>query len=175
MTPAAQGGPALPAPGLRRRMAAFVYEGVLLFGVLMVTGLVYGLATQQRHAMVGLHGLQAFVFVVLGLYFTWFWSHGGQTIAMKTWHIRLLTEDGRPVGAARAWLRYLLSWLWFMPALVWAWLNGLHSGLQLGVALLVGVVAYAALARCNRHRQFLHDLLARTRLVQTPPPPRRQP
>lgn len=163
---------ALQAPGLRRRLAAFVYEGVLLFGVLMVAGLVYGLVTQQRHALVGLHGLQAFLFVVLGLYFSWFWSHGGQTIAMKTWHIRLLTQDGRPVGAMRAWLRYLLSWLWFMPALLWAWLAGLHNGAQLGAALLIGVVAYAALARLSPQRQFLHDLLARTRLVQTPAPMR---
>ncbi len=169
MTAAAQDA-AQPAPGMRRRLAAFVYESVLLFGVLMIAGLVYGLVTQQRHALVGLHGLQAFLFLVLGLYFTWFWSHGGQTIAMKTWHIRLLTQDGKPVGAARAWLRYVLSWLWFMPALVWAWLAGLHSGAQVGAALLVGVVAYAALARFNRQRQFLHDLLARTRLVQTPAP-----
>ena len=171
MTAAAEGA-ALPVPRLRRRLAAFVYEGVLLFGVLMVAGLAYGLVTQQRHALAGLHGLQAFLFVVLGLYFSWFWSHGGQTIAMKTWHIRLLTDDGRPVGAARAWLRYLLSWLWFMPALVWAWLAGLHSGTQVGMVLLIWVVAYAALARFNRQRQFLHDLLARTRLVQTPAPPR---
>ena len=171
MTAAAQDA-ALPVPGLWRRLAAFVYEGVLLFGVLMVAGLVYGLVTQQRHALVGLHGLQAFLFIVLGLYFSWFWSHGGQTIAMKTWHIRLLTQDGRPVGAARAWLRYLLSWLWFMPALLWAWLAGLHSGAQFGAALLIGVLTYAALARLNPQRQFLHDLLARTRLVQTPAPRR---
>lgn len=167
MTAAADSA-ALPAPGLRRCLAAFVYEGVLLFGVLMVAGLAYGLITQQRHALIGLHGLQAFLFVVLGLYFSWFWSHGGQTIAMKTWHIRLLTDDGRPVGAARAWLRYLLSWLWFIPALLWAWLAGLHSGAQVGMVMLIWVVAYAALSRFNRQRQFLHDLLARTRLVQTP-------
>jgi uncharacterized RDD family membrane protein YckC len=173
MTADAQGA-VLPAPDLRRRLAAFVYEGVLLFGVLMVAGLAYGLVTQQRHALIGLHGLQAFLFLVLGVYFSWFWSHGGQTIAMKTWHIRLLTHDGRPVGIARAWLRYVLSWLWFMPALLWAWLSGLHSGAQLSAALLIGVLVYATLARLNSQRQFLHDLLARTRLVRVPAPPRRR-
>jgi hypothetical protein len=61
------------APSLRRRMACFVYEGVLLFGVVMCAGLVYSSLTQQRHALVGLHGLQVVVFVVLGLYFVWFW------------------------------------------------------------------------------------------------------
>ena len=37
---------------------------------------------------------------------------------MKTWHVRLLGRDGQPVGIARAWLRYVLSWLWFLPALI---------------------------------------------------------
>jgi uncharacterized RDD family membrane protein YckC len=157
-----------PPPGLRRRLAAFVYEGVLLFGVLMIAGLLYGLVTQQRHALVGQHGLQLFLFLVLGLYFTWFWSHGGQTVAMKTWHVRLLGRDGQPVGTARAWLRYLLSWLWFLPALMGIWLAGLRSGGAISVALLAGVLSYALLSRLNRRRQFMHDLISRTELVYWP-------
>jgi uncharacterized RDD family membrane protein YckC len=161
------GAPA-PVPGLRRRLAAFVYEGVLLFGVLMIAALAYGLATQQRHALVGLHGLQWFLFLVLGLYFTWFWSHGGQTVAMKTWQVRLLSKDGQPVGTARAWLRYLLSWLWFVPALAGIYLAGLRSGGAIGLALLAGVLVYAVLSRFNPRRQFLHDLISRTELVYWP-------
>jgi uncharacterized RDD family membrane protein YckC len=166
-------GASLPTPGLRRRLAAFAYEGVLLFGVLMAAALVYGLATQQRHALVGLHGLQLFVFLVLGLYFIWFWTHGGQTVAMKTWHIRLLTKDGQPVPATRAALRYVLSWLWFMPALVWAWWSGLRGGGAVTLALAIGVLGYAALSRLNPQRQYWHDLLSGTRLVQCQPPARR--
>jgi len=167
MTTIAAGARA-PAPGLRRRLAAFVYEGVLLFGVLMIAALAYGLATQQRHALVGMHGLQLFLFLVLGLYFTWFWSHGGQTVAMKTWHVRLLSKDGQPVGAARAWLRYVLSWLWFLPALVFVYLAGLRSGGAISLVLVVGVLVYALLSRFNPRRQFLHDLLSRTELVYWP-------
>jgi uncharacterized RDD family membrane protein YckC len=167
MTAAAHGAPA-PAPGLRRRLAAFVYEGVLLFGVLMIAGLIYGLATQQRHALVGQHGLQLFLFLVLGLYFTYFWSHGGQTVAMKTWHVRLLSRDGKPVRAARAWLRYVLSWLWFLPALTCVYLTGLRSGASISTALLAGVLLYALLSRFNPRRQFLHDLISRTELVYWP-------
>lgn len=168
------GGAVLPAtPSLRRRLAAFVYEGVLLFGVLMIAGLIYGLVTQQRHALIGLHGLQAFLFLVLGLYFGWFWSHGGQTVAMKTWHIRLLTKDGRPVSLPRALLRYLWSWLWFLPALAWSHVAGLRSGGSVTLALLVGVTAYALSTRLNGQRQYWHDLLSGTRLVVQAPPARR--
>ena len=167
MTAPARGAPA-PAPGLRRRLAAFVYEGVLLFGVLMIAGLVYGLATQQRHALVGQHGLQAFLFLVLGLYFTWFWSHGGQTVAMKTWHVRLLGRDGQPVSFGRAWLRYVLSWLWFMPALLCVYLSGLRGGAVISLTLLAGALVYALLSHFNPRRQFLHDLISRTELVYWP-------
>jgi uncharacterized RDD family membrane protein YckC len=162
------GAGSAPAPGLRRRLAAFVYEGVLLFGVLMIAALAYGLATQQRHALVGMHGLQLFLFLVLGLYFTWFWSHGGQTVAMKTWQVRLLSRDGQAVGVARAWLRYVLSWLWFVPALVGIYLAGLRSGGAISLALLAGILGYAQLARLNPRRQFLHDLISRTELVYWP-------
>jgi uncharacterized RDD family membrane protein YckC len=155
----------LTAPGLRRRLACLVYEGVLLFGILMVAGLVYGMLTQQRHALVGMHGLQFFLFLVLGSYFTWFWSHGGQTVAMKTWHIRLLTKQGHDVPPPRAALRYLLSWLWFMPALVYAYLAGLKTGASIAAALAVGAFVYAAVGRVNAQRQCLHDLLSGTRLV----------
>jgi uncharacterized RDD family membrane protein YckC len=160
----------LATPGVWRRLAAFVYEGVLLFGVLMIAGLAYGLVTQQRHALVGQHGLQLFLFLVLGMYFTWFWTHGGQTVAMKTWHLRLSTREGLPVGPARAWLRYLLAWLWFLPALALAYLGGLRSGVAVTALLLAGIAVYALLACFNRRRQFLHDLLSRTELVYAPPP-----
>jgi uncharacterized RDD family membrane protein YckC len=157
------------APGLARRLAAFVYEGVLLFGVVMIAGLVYSGLTQQRHALQGRAGLMVFLFFVLGLYFSWFWSHGGQTVAMKAWHLRLLRADGQPVSWLRAACRYLLSWLWFLPATVAVYAAGLHGKGEIGVALLAGVLAYAALAWLRADRQFWHDVVCATRLVDCKP------
>jgi uncharacterized RDD family membrane protein YckC len=165
---------ALVAPGLLRRMASFTYEGVLLFGVLMIAGYLFSTLTQQRHALSGRHGLQFFLFVVLGIYFVWFWSHGGQTVAMKSWNIRLVDREGRPVHQLRAFARYLLAWLWFAPALVWLWLSGLTgAGNSFGL-LLVGVVVYAALSRLHPQRQFFHDVICGTQLVDHRPAPRKR-
>lgn len=158
------------AAGLWRRMACFVYEGVLLFGVLMAAGLVYGLLTRQTHALIGTLGLQVFVFAVLGVYFVGFWTRGGQTLAMQTWQIRLLTTQGRPVSWPRGLARYLLSWLWFMPALVALWASGLKGGLPVFSALLAGVCAYAALSWLHPQRQFWHDAVCGTCLVRWRPP-----
>jgi uncharacterized RDD family membrane protein YckC len=155
----------LPAPGLARRLACLVYEGVLLFGVVMIAGYLYSSLTQQRHALVGQRGLQAFLFVVLGIYFVWFWSRGGQTVAMKAWHIRVVTQGGRPVSQARALARYFVAWLWFLPALATARLAGLNTGGEIFGVLTAGVLGYAALARLHPRRQFWHDAVCGTRLV----------
>lgn len=161
-----------PVPGMWRRMACFVYEGVLLFGVSLVSGAVaaavvaaVGEATVMRHqALLGVIG-----FVVYGLYFCGFWSRRGQTLAMQTWNLRLETVSGERVSLARAVLRYLAAYVWLVPAVVVARLNG-WSGWSMLLAVAVGILAWAALARLHPQRQFLHDAVCGTRLVhwQTP-------
>lgn len=155
----------LRAPALFRRLACFIYEGVLLFGVVMIAGYLYSTLTQQRHALHGQHGLQAFLFIVLGIYFVWFWSHGGQTVAMKAWHIRLVSADGGPVSQWRALARYLLSWLWFLPALAALYLAGVQGLGAIFGTLALGVLAFAALSWLHPQRQFWHDAVCGTRLV----------
>jgi uncharacterized RDD family membrane protein YckC len=152
-------------PGIQRRMAAFVYEGVLLFGVLVVAAYLYSSLTQQRHALQGRHGLQAFLFVILAIYFVWFWVHGGQTVAMKAWHIRLVRTDGTAVNQWRALVRYFLAYLWFLPALLAAYVAELKSPPQVFALLAIGTVTYAATALLHPRRQFWHDALCGTELV----------
>ena len=53
--------PALQAPGLWRRMACWIYEGMLLFGVVFIAGYLFGTLSQTRNAMDNRHALQAFL------------------------------------------------------------------------------------------------------------------
>lgn len=160
---------AITPPGFWRHLAAMLYEGVLLFGVVMLAGFLYSLFTQQRHALQGRSGMQAFLFVVLGLYFVWFWSHSGQTVAMKTWHVRLVDTAGQPVGPLRALGRYLLAWLWFLPALLASTLAGWHTSGEMSAAALIGVLLYALLTQALPGRQTPHDLICGTRLIHWRP------
>ncbi|WP_119153461.1 RDD family protein [Caldimonas tepidiphila] len=153
------------APPLRHRLASFVYEGVLLFGVVMAAGLPFSMLTGQRHALQGRYALQAFMFAVLAIYFIWFWSHGGQTLAMKTWHLRLLRADGRPVSPLHAACRFLASWVWFLPPLALVWLLDWKGSGTVSAAVFGWMLAYAALSRLHPARQFWHDALCGTRLV----------
>ncbi len=160
------------APGLSRRLGAFIYEGLLLFGVVMAAGLVYALVTNQRHALQGSLGLRIYLFCVLGLYFVWFWRRQGQTLAMRTWRIQIVTAQGDRPGLLRASCRYVLSWLWFMPALMTLSFWGVTGAWPAFGAISVGVVVYAALVFLNPQRQFLHDVVCGTRLVPWTPEPR---
>ena len=102
-------------------MACWIYEGILMFGVVFIAGYLFGTLSQTRNALDNRHALQAFVFVVFGIYFVWFWANG-QTLAMKTWSIRVVDTHGAAITQQRALLRYLLSWLWFLPPLGISWL-----------------------------------------------------
>ena len=159
--------PAPATPGLRRRLASFVYEGVLLFGVVMLAGFIYGNLTQQRHALQGTLGLQVTVFIALGMYFVGFWTRQGQTLAMKTWHIRLVDAHGGPPSWTRSLARYVASWIWFVPWLGAYRLLGWQGGWSLTALLFGGVTLYALLSRLHPERQFWHDQLCGTRLIDT--------
>ena len=89
------------SPPLRRRLLSMTYEAMLLFAVVFIAGYLFDTLTQSRDALMLRHTRQAWLFVVLGIYFVWFWTHGGQTLAMKTWRIRVIDVDGR--GRWRCW------------------------------------------------------------------------
>lgn len=158
---------ALKAPSLRRRMACWFYEGLLLFGVLFIAGYLFSTLSQSRHALDNRLGLQAFLFLVVGIYFTWF-GHKGQTLAMKTWHIRLVDTQGQPLSQARAFARYVLSWVWFVPPLAVLAPFAL-SGAEISVLFIGWVVVWGLLSRFHPQRQFWHDAWAGTRLVTAQP------
>ena len=140
-----------------------MYEGLLMFGVVFITGYLFGTLSQTRNALDNRNALQAFVFVVFGIYFVWFWAKG-QTLAMKTWNIRVVDLNGQAISQKRALLRYVLSWLWFFPPLAASWIFDL-GGAEGGVLTLGWVAIWAVLARFHPKRQFWHDALAGTQLI----------
>ena len=165
---AAEDAALLTAPGMWRRMACWLYEGMLMFAVVFVAGWLFSTLGQMRDAMdERRHLLQAFLFVVFGVYFVWFWIHG-QTLAMKTWGIRIVDAANRPVTQRRALMRYLLSWIWFLPPLAAIAPFKLSGGES--VLLVFGwVLVWALLSRFHPQRQFWHDALAGTRLISSRP------
>ena len=144
-----------------------------MFGVVFLATYLFSSLSQTRNAMDNRNALQAFLFVVFGIYFVWFWAKG-QTLAMKTWDIRVVDAQGRVITQTRALGRYALSWLWFLPPLGMSWLLGLPA--KEGAVVGFGWVAvWAVLARFHPSKQFWHDALAGTQLVtwKAPESPKR--
>ena len=140
---------------------AAVYDGVILFGVLMFFGYGFSALAQFRGEDGVLRAaFQLYLFVVLGLYFVGFWSDGRRTLPMKTMSVTLVTDAGRPVGRLRATWRYIVAsaLFWGLLALIWRqspWF-----------ALIWPLPYFWALIDAS-HRTW-YDLAAGTRLVLTP-------
>ena len=147
-------------------MACWLYEGMLLFAVVFIADYLFSALSQTRHALENRLPQQIFLFLVLGIYFVWFWSRG-QTLAMKTWHIRIVDRQGQNLSQKQAFVRYVLSWLWFVPPWALTWTLGLDASSVLWLSL-VWIAFWILLARLHLDRQFLHDVIARTRLVSSP-------
>ncbi|NKJ46215.1 hypothetical protein CIC12_05530 [Burkholderia sp. SG-MS1] len=152
------------APTVRRRLAALLYEALILFGVVFVAGYLFSTLTQQRNGFTHHNLLAAWIGLVVGLYFVWFWTHSGQTLPMKTWRLRVVAADGAPLSTGRAIARYVLAWLWFLPPLALHPLLGLRLPQTLTIAG-IWFVLWAATGRLDPQRRFLHDRLAGTRVI----------
>ncbi len=167
MTVHVERGAAVVAPSLSRRMACFVYEGMILFGIGLIPGAIGALfvaLTGHQHPLQSDTALRVITFTIYAVYFTWFWSVRGQTLPMQTWRIRVVTAQGAALTQPRALARFVASCAWFAPAALIASLNGWTRWQGLG-AIAVGVVAYALLALLHPQRQFWHDVICGTRLI----------
>ena len=153
----------MKVPSLYRRLAAWIYEGLLLFAVCAITGLLFSLVTNSTNALTHHVLLSIVLFFVIGGYLSWFWSKG-QTLAMKTWRFKITDTFGKPISIRLAAVRYVLSWLWFAPPLIALALTDLNKPRLYGT--MVGwLIAYILMAWLHPSQQFLHDRLAGTRLV----------
>jgi len=123
-------------------MASGLYEALVVAALILIATFPYLAVFGDSTSGWKRHVLQAWVVIVAGTYFTWFWTRGGQTLAMKTWRIRLVRWDGGKVGIGRALHRYVLAVI---------------GTVALGLGFLWALV--------DRDRQFLHDRLSGTALV----------
>lgn len=135
----------LPNAPLWRRLLAILYDGLLLAAVLMVaTAVLLPLTGGEAIPKRGNTLYQLYLLAVGTGFFALFWRHGGQTLGMRAWRLRLQGAHG-PVSWREAWLRAgaaLLSWL------------------PLGLGFAWSLI--------DRERLAWHDRLSGTRLVVTP-------
>jgi uncharacterized RDD family membrane protein YckC len=133
-----------PLPKIGRRLLSMLYEGLVVFSILLIGFLLpqvvlSGFGMNFTGKLLWLH-----VLVLLMLYFLWCWLNGGQTLPMKTWKLRISSQDGSRLRPIQALLRYLAAWpsiLFFGAGLFWAFFD--------------------------KDKQFFHDRIAGTWIIST--------
>ena len=166
----------LPAPTIKRRIALNLYELLVLFGVLALTFLV-------PHLLIGVllevtapsSLLMAHIYLVLAFYFSWYWTKTGQTLAMQTWRILLVSEDGKILQQSQALMRFAMGSLWLIPAAVLLFLairldQSMSMGTHVSIIFFFMTLFFWPLTALldRKNRQTLPDRWAKTRLVQLP-------
>jgi uncharacterized RDD family membrane protein YckC len=144
-----------------------VYDGVLLFGVSFAAGFaVLALSGWSTPLTDGRRFvLQATVFLAIGIYFCWCWSRSGQTLALKTWNLRVADDAGRNPTLRRCAARYVASWTLLAPGLLYVVLMQPSRAGSLA-ALAIGFVLMLLPAFFDRDRRLLHDRWTKTRVVR---------
>lgn len=145
MTTDSSGGDLEPAP-VWRRFAAFCYDLLLLAALFVVFTL--GMLALRRGVAVppGSAWFSAALLAIAAAFFCGFWVHGGETVGMRAWRIRVVRDD----GAALTWPRALARFA-----------TGLLAALPVGLGLWW--------AASDAHKRAWHDRLTHTRVVRVPP------
>lgn len=126
-----------PAPSLPRRLASMLYDGLLLLAVLFIAVFAFSSLTSFKGDGPLKPFFQLYLAGVVAAYFLYFWRNSGQTLAMKTWRIKLVSANGNRVSYRQCVLRLVAACIG-LPLFFWALVD--------------------------RDGQFLHDRIAATRL-----------
>lgn len=106
-----------------RRIAAILYDSVLLFAVLFLATALLLPFTHGNAIKSGNYLYLSYLLLISCIYFSWQWTNGGQTLGMRAWRVRLLDMEGQPVNGLLATKRFffsLVSWLLAGVGLLWA-------------------------------------------------------
>ena len=142
---------------LFKRLMAICYDLFLLTALLFTVGVIVAgiitFAINEGNAITANHPaypvyrifMMILLFITSFLFYGWFWTHGGQTLGMRTWKLKLVSVDNHPIIWKQALIRYigaLISWGCLGLGFLWVLFN--------------------------KDKKSWHDLLSDTKLIQLP-------
>lgn len=126
-----------------RRTLCLIYDFLLFLAIWFIASLIFIVIVQDTNSTYFRPIYQFYSLSIIGIYFIWFWTHGGQTLAMQTWKMKVVAKDGSALTMKQAITRYLFA--------------------VIGITTFgIGIIW----ALFDRDRQYLHDRLAGTRIVK---------
>ena len=163
----------LPSPQFWRRISCGLYEQLVLLGVVAFTfllpnlglGILFNISLPSWLTFL-------YLYVVLGIYFVWYWTKSGQTLAMQTWRVRMIGKNGYKLNKRQALWRYMFGSLWILPCVVLQFVFHLEKWQIIEMLFTVALFLWPLTIYLDRksplERQGLPDRFAGTRLVELP-------
>lgn len=138
---------AAPTVHLGRRLAAMVYELLIITAIFIVATVISSVFTAQLSDDDLLRGILVGLLVTgtLMFWFVWCWTKTGQTLPMKVWQLRVQHADGRKISTLTACLRLFCA---------------CFSLAVFGLGFLYSLI--------DSERRTLHDLICKTVMVRLP-------
>jgi len=109
--------------GILRRIGAFGYDLLLLLAILFATTVLLLPFTEGEAIESGNILYSIYLFIIAFLFFGWFWTHGGQTLGMRAWGIRLEQLNGHDISWPQALHRFILMCMTLGLGLLWCFTN----------------------------------------------------
>ena len=137
-------------PSVFRRLGALLYDLISLLALLMLANAIvvipYEVITGHPvyQSALPLLLLRLYLLAVIAAFYVYFWTHGGQTLGMRAWRLRVVSHDGGELSAGTALKRFVWSIVSFVPAGIGLWMS-----------------------LFNRDGLALHDQRSNTRVVMT--------
>ena len=120
---------AYPPASLVKRLCAMFYDGLLALSFVLVFGFFSMVIVQS---IFGLDNVEAgsktakvffvYIMALCFVFYAWFWTHGGQTLGMRAWKIKLVADNGLSITWTQAFFRFcysLISWVPLGAGYLW--------------------------------------------------------
>lgn len=117
--------------GFGRRLAALIYDGLLLAALLTVYTAValvftHGAALTEQSTGIWWYVYRIGEVAVIAAYYVLNLTRSGQTLGMRAWHLRTVSDTGKPLEFGAALLRSLCALIAWAPAalgVLWLYLD----------------------------------------------------
>ena len=151
--------------GFLRRLGALLYDGLLLFAILLFASLIVVVPFNITYGHPLYPVYVIYIYTIAFLFFGWFWTHSGQTLGMKTWRIYVSGNDGNVLEWKQAISRFLAALIFWIPAAAGYFLSRDYFK-EYGLLTLLPIAADYLWCLIDKDQRALHDIISHTRLVK---------
>lgn len=159
-------------PTIIKRLLAAFYDSLLVLASLFFATLLTFPFTKGEISSENNIYMSIYLFAVIIIFYSWFWTHGGQTLGMRTWKQQLISLNGKSVSWQQSFLRVLSgtpAWIFFLISLLlWMFPEKTHATKYLAniPAWLIVLVSFIWVLLDNRSGNW-RDKITGTKIIST--------